>query len=630
MCGIAGYIQLSDGPSRKPALQAMAGRMRHRGPDDEGLWCNQHAGLVHTRLSILDPSPAGRQPMKAGATRIIVNGEIYNFKELAAQHGLSASLNSGSDSEVLVRMIDAVGVATTLDSIDGMYAFAAYSHETESLHLVRDPFGVKPLFVLRHDGCLWFASEIKALLTVPGFVPKPSPEALHHFLSFDYIPGAHTAFEGIEEVRPGAWWEIDAKTGEVTHRTHAETSWQTDDSITLDDAVEQSRHLLARAVERQLVADVDVGVMLSGGLDSSSIAALVAHARGNSDFHTFSIGFDDPSFNESHHAAEVAQALGTEHHSIVVRPEDVAAKLTSIVEAIDEPYGDGSALPTAMLAEHATEHVTVLLSGEGGDEMFSGYDTHAASVARRWYRMLPGWLRRGLIRSAVQQLPVTHSKLSFDFKAKRFAHGAEFNAARSHFAWRAVIREENKASVAHLPEGLQPSHRLFEEAYDACSGSNELQKLLHIDRSYHLPDDLMVKNDRMTMLHSIEARVPFCDRDLVAFLARVPPRLLMNGLTPKRLLRLAMADLLPAGIIGRKKMGLEMPYSSWMRGPLKGFVQRILDPDRVDATGLLRPQGVATLFEEHCAMKVDHGRALWGLVNWVLWHERYIQSPATR
>jgi len=568
--------------------------------------------------------------MRVGATQLIVNGEIYNFKELAAKHGLAASLKSGSDSEVLVRMIDALGVANTLESIDGMYAFAVYSHETESLHLVRDPFGVKPLFVLRHDGCLWFASEIKALLTVPGFVAKPSPEALHHFLSFDYIPGAFTAFEGIEEVRPGAWWEIDAKTGEVTHRTHAETSWETDDTITLDRAVEHSRHLLTTAVERQLVADVDVGVMLSGGLDSSSIAALVAHTRGNSDFHTFSIGFDDPSFNESHHAAEVAQALGTQHHSILVRPEDVAAKLTSIVEAIDEPYADGSALPTAMLAEHAAEHVTVLLSGEGGDEVFSGYDTHAASVARRWYRMLPGWVRRGIIRPAVQKLPVTHSKLSFDFKAKRFAHGAEFNAARSHFAWRAVIREEHKASVAHLPEGLTPSHRLFEEAYEACTGSHELQKLLHIDRSYHLPDDLMVKNDRMTMLHSIEARVPFCDRELVAFLARVPPRLLMNGLTPKRLLKLAMADLLPPGIIGRKKMGLEMPYSSWMRGPLKDFVHRILDPDRVDATGMLRSNGIATMFEEHCAMKVDHGRALWGLVNWVLWHERYIQTTATR
>ena len=610
-------------------LSAMADRMRHRGPDDEGQFTDDRIGLVHTRLSILDPSPAGRQPMISGGTHLVVNGEIYNFKELAARHGLSSSLRSGSDSEVLVRLIEKAGAAKALAEIDGMYAFAAYDSKREELHLARDPFGVKPLFVLRHEGTIWFASEIKALLAVPGFVARPSAEALHHFLSLDYIPGSYTAFEDIEEIRPGAWWTIHTRTGEVTQRQHGRTEWEADESIALKDAVEHSRALLRDAVERQLVADVDVGVMLSGGLDSSSIAALTREIRGDSDFHTFSIGFDDPSFNEAHHAATVAEALGTRHHSILVGPEDIESRLESIVAAIDEPYADGSALPTAMLAECATEHVTVLLSGEGGDEMFSGYDTHAAAVARRWYRSIPRWVRTGVIRPAVNRLPVNHRKLSFDFKAKRFAHGAEFSAGRAHFAWREVIGEADKASIARLPEGLTPSHRLFEDAYNECISPHDLQKLLHIDRSYHLPDDLMVKNDRMTMMHSIEARVPFCDRDLVAFLARVPPRLMMKGLTPKRLLRMAMADLLPPGITHRKKMGLEMPYSSWMRGPLLPFTQRILDPDRVEATGMLRSAGVTKLLDEHCGMAVDHGRALWGLVNWVLWHERYIQTQHT-
>jgi asparagine synthase (glutamine-hydrolysing) len=567
--------------------------------------------------------------MQAGHTHLIVNGEIYNFRELARQHNLSSELNSRSDSEVLIRLIERIGMERTLDSIDGMYAFAAYDSRNRLLHLVRDPFGVKPLFVLRHDGCIWFASEIKALLAVPGFVPTASPEALHHFLSLDYIPGAVTAFEGIEELRPGAWWSISTETGAVTRRQHAQTQWAIDDSITLNDAIAQSQELLTNAVSRQLVADVDVGVMLSGGLDSSSIAALTAKVRGNSDFHTFSIGFDDPSFNESHHAATVAKALGTQHHTILIGPSDVERHLESVVTTIDEPYADGSAIPTALLSAHAKEYVTVLLSGEGGDEMFSGYDTHAASVARAWYRRLPQWLRTGVISPAVQLLPVRHNKLSFDFKAKRFAQGAEFSPAQSHFAWRVVIAEEAKSSVAILPDGMTPTHRLFEDAFDECTSSDGLQKLLHVDRSYHLPDDLMVKNDRMTMMHSIEARVPFCDRALVNYLARVPSHLLMKGLTPKRLLRLAMRGVLPPNIIKRKKMGLEMPYSTWMRGPLNGFTRSVLDPDRVNATGMLRSEGVTALLDDHCAMKVDHGRALWGLINWVLWHERYIQTRTT-
>ena len=603
--------------------------MRHRGPDDDGVFTDGRVGLAHARLSILDRSSAGRQPMHAGGTHLTINGEIYNHRELAERFQLTDSLRSGSDSEVLLRLIDTIGVERTLDCIDGMYAFAAYVPAEHTLHLVRDPFGVKPLFALHHEGALWFASEVTALLMVPGFVPRPSPDALHHFLSLDYIPGSLTAFDGIVEIRPGAWWAIDVRTGAITKRGHAETRWETDSSITVAEATAHSRALLEQAVARQLVADVEVGVMLSGGLDSSTIAALTAQIRGGGDFHTFSIGFEDDSFNEAHHARAVAQHLGTTHHTVMVRPEDVERRLGGVIAAIGEPYADGSALPTAMLAEVAREHVTVLLSGEGGDEMFSGYDTHAASVARRWYRWLPRWVRTGAIRPTVNRLPVSHTKLSFDFKAKRFAYGAEFDPARSHFEWRSVVRESDKPNLAFLPEGLPPTHQLFQEAYARCPSPEELHKLLHIDRSFHLPDDLMVKNDRMTMMHSIEARVPFCDRDLVAYLARVPPAHLMNGLTPKRLLREAMADALPSSIVKRKKMGLEMPYSRWMRGPLHAFAKGVLDPDRVQQTGLLRPDGVTALLNDHIAMRIDNGRALWGLISWVLWHEQCIQAHST-
>lgn len=603
--------------------------MRHRGPDDEGVFLDATVGLAHARLSILDRTEAGRQPMSTPLTHLVVNGEIYNHRELANQFGITDSLRSRSDSEVLLRLIEGIGMEKTLASIDGMYAFAAYEPEQHRLHLVRDPFGVKPLFVMRHHDRIWFASELKALMAVPDFTPRASTLALHHYLSLDYIPGSLTAFDGIEEVRPGAWWTIDTLTGTISQRAHAQTDWMTDESISPEDAVDEARRLLRCAVRRQLVADVDVGIMLSGGLDSSSIAAMAVDATGSSNFHTFSIGFADSSFNESHHGAAVARKLGTNHHTIDVRPEDVPTTLPLIVAAIDEPYGDGSALPTYLLAQHAKAYVTVLLSGEGGDEMFSGYDTHAAAVARKRYRMIPQWIRRSLVGPLVNRLPVRHNKLSFDFKAKRFAYGAEFNAARAHFEWRAVVRESEKSTLASLPIDAVPTHSLFEDAYANCPSPDELHRLLHVDRTFHLPDDLMVKNDRMTMAHSIEARVPFCDRDLVTYLARVPPRMLMNGLNPKQLLRRAMVDVLPPSILRRKKMGLEMPYSRWMRGPLKAFTQGVLDPDRVQQTGILKPEGVTALLDAHCAMHMDNGRALWGLLNWVLWHEHYIQGHST-
>jgi len=606
----------------------MAALLQHRGPDDHGSLVNDRIGLAHQRLSILDASEAARQPMSSGGMHLVVNGEIYNHRALASAHGLNASLRSRSDSEVLLKLTEAIGVESTLNEIDGMYAFALWNASDGHLHLVRDPMGIKPMFVLNEGHTLWFASEIKPLLLVPGFERRPSTEALHHYLSFDYIPGHHTAFEGIEEVRPGAWWQVDANTGQITKQAHSTTDWTTDPSITQADAVARVDELLHEAVERQLVADVEVGVMLSGGLDSSSLAALTKEVRGDAEFHTFSIGFDDSSFNEANHAQSVAHHLGTRHHQIDVHPEDIAELLPLSVCSIDEPYADGSAMPTAMLARVAREHVTVLLSGEGGDEMFSGYDTHAAAVARSRYRWIPGWLRRGLVRPMVNLLPVRHNKLSFDFKAKRFAHGAEFEAARAHFAWREVLSEDAKREILRTDEPFAPSHHLFDAAWDQCQSESDLHKMLHTDRSFHLPDDLMVKNDRMTMAHSLEARVPFCDSALVAFLATVPPEHLMNGMTPKVLLRRAMKNRLPSSIIHRKKMGLEMPYSSWMRGPLRSMTESILEPDRVGATGILRPEPIMRLLTEHMSMKVDHGRALWGLINLVLWHEAYIQSDS--
>ncbi len=611
------------------ALEQMLTTLTHRGPDHGATITTERAGLGHRRLSILDRTEAGNQPMRRGNTTVVTNGEIYNFRSLAAQHNLEAQLSSRTDTEVLAWLIDQVGIERTVEALNGMYAFAAWDSRGSVLHLVRDPWGVKPMFVARHNGVLWFASEIKPLLLIPGFNRRPNREALHHYLSFDYIPGAYTAFEGIEEVRPGAWWTIDTRSGAVTMKSHQTTRWHTNSTLTEADAVRASHDLLLASVERQLVADVEVGVMLSGGIDSSAIAALVKHVRGDADFHTFSIGFDDASFDEGKHARRVADHLGTRHHHIQVSSSNVAKMLPTYLGSIQEPYADGSAIPTALLAAEARHHVTVLLSGEGGDEFFTGYDTHAAATARRLYRALPSRLRQAVIAPMVSMLPVSHRKLSFDFKAKRFVHGAEFSDARAHFAWREVLSEEAKAALVARPEDwptYPPSYELFEDAWRSCGSDSPIHKMLHVDRTYHLPDDLMVKNDRMTMAASLETRVPFCDRALVDFLATVPPHYLMWGLQPKALLRKAMAPYLPESILKRKKMGLEMPYSRWMRGDLVDDFTAILSEERISRTELLRPEGVMKLADQHRDLVCDHGRALWGIANFVLWHELFIQS----
>jgi asparagine synthase (glutamine-hydrolysing) len=392
------------------------------------------------------------------------------------------------------------------------------------------------------------------------------------------------------------------------------------------EAVQESLRLLTAAVERQLIADVPVGVMLSGGMDSSALTALMAKVRGDSDFHTFSLGFEDDSFDESAYARTVARHLHTQHHEILVTPARVRELLPRYLCYIDEPYADGSAIPTYLLAECAKDYVTVLLSGEGGDEFFSGYDTHLAYKMRRLYRMVPGLVRRGVIAPLVDLLPVSDKKLSFEFKAKRFVRGAEMDTPTSHFAWRAVLSEEVKRQVLREPErfSFPPSVTYFQQAYAHCKAADELNRLLYVDFSFHLPDDLMIKNDRMTMAHSLEARVPYTDNDLVDFLATVPVGLKLKGMRKKHLLRSALRGMLPPVILNKKKVGLEMPYSRWLREDFRDLSEHYFSPAHLERTGLFAAEGVGSLWEQHLAKRADHGRFLWGLLNFMLWHELYI------
>ncbi|MBN2535159.1 MAG: asparagine synthase (glutamine-hydrolyzing) [Spirochaetales bacterium] len=637
MCGFVGLLNLSSRRNNRELEDIvinMAGTIKHRGPDAFGLYHNGPCYLAHQRLSIIDLSESGKQPMtnEDGTVWIAYNGETYNFQDIIRDYRLKEKghqFRSKTDTEVIIHLYEEIGKEFT-QKMNGMYAFALWDVKTRTLILARDPYGIKPLFYMEKGGILWFASELKALVSSPDYSPVPSLEGLFHFLSFDYIPGPHTAFDGIKELRPGHMLIISMENRTPQISRFFDLPYNIDHTMSEKDAIELSYDYLTKAVKRQLIADVPVGVMLSGGIDSSALTALMAEIRGNPDFHTFSLAFQDTSFDESPFAQLVAEKIGTTHHEIMVTPEKVLSLLPQYLTYIDEPYADGSAIPTYILAECAKDFITVLLSGEGGDEVYAGYDTYAAYKIRSLYRrIVPGFLRKGIIHPLVHLLPVSHKKLSLEFKAKRFTEGTELDVPNSHFFWRVVLSDQVKKEVLKEPDRFRefhPSVQFFTDAYQHCGADDELNRLMYLEYSYHLPDDLMIKNDRMSMAHSIEARVPFTDNDLVRFLATVPVKYKMKGLRKKHLLRKGLEGLLPREILDKKKVGLEMPYSRWFRAELRELTEEMVSEKRLEQTGLFNGKKIRSLWDEHMTMKKDHGRFFWGLLNYMLWHDVYIEK----
>jgi asparagine synthase (glutamine-hydrolysing) len=632
MCGFCGIVSLGQEPPVPTGnlLDRMTDSMAHRGPDDRGTWQDGTAALGHRRLSVIDLSRAGRQPManEDGSVHIVYNGEVYNFRELEERYDLRGKghvFRSRTDTEVLLHLYEELGVGM-VQELNGMFALGIWDARRRCLLLVRDRYGIKPLFYHRDEEHFRFASEIKALLEDPRVPRKVDLQAMHDFLTFDYIPGPQTAFEEIHEVPPAHWMTVEAD-GTTTLQRYWDLPFHVDESLREPWVVERALELMDRAVRRQLVADVPIGILLSGGMDSSALLALMQrHVPGP--VRTYSVGFRERSFDERKHARTVAAHFGAVHKEVVVTPGMVRDLLPGYLRSIDEPYADGSAIPTYYVSALARGEVVVLLSGEGGDEAFAGYETYSAFKASRLFRRVPRWIRSRVMEPLVNRLPVSHSKLSLEFRLKRFLGGQDLHPADAHLWWRIVLTESEKRAM-YAPEVsdalfLEPPERHFREVFHRSGAADPLGRLLHIDSAVFLPDDLMIKNDRMTMAHSLEARVPFTDPELTEFMSTVPPEMRFPGLRKKHLMRLALAGHLPRSVLQRKKVGLELPYSSWFTGELKGVLLDYCGPDRMEGTGLFRPEAAQNLVEEHLAMRRDHGRALWGLLNFMMWHELYI------
>jgi asparagine synthase (glutamine-hydrolysing) len=546
---------------------------------------------------------------------VIQNGEIYNYRELRAElERAGHRFTTQSDTEVLVHLYEHHGDGFA-ERLRGMFAIAVWDAPRRRLVLARDAFGIKPLYYREDDGDLLFASELRALPR--GEVDRV---ALDAFLAFNSVPGPLSIFRGTRKLPPGhvlVW-----RDGKVELSRFARPAPAAADDVRREDEDELAEELRARlrdSVRAHLIADVPVGVLLSGGVDSGLLAALAAQESGDA-VHTFSIGFEESSFDELEDARTVASEYATNHRELVLRP-DAALLLPALAEAFDEPFADSSALPTYLVSELAASHVKVALSGEGGDELFGGYYTYAADLlALRIGRLAP------LARPVVERLPSSSRKASFDYKAKRFVRGAALPPLERHHAWKEIFSPELRAELTGRPENGDPVD-LLRARFAETEGAELLARLQDVDLGTYLVDDLLVKTDRASMAHSLEARVPYLD-PLVAGLAQaLPTKLKVSGLRKKRLLRKAAAPLLPRRIVYGRKRGFSIPAAAWLRGELEPFARDVLSSDTLRRQGYFRPEPVTRLIDRHVAGEEDLSRQLWGLLAFTLWHERHVERP---
>jgi asparagine synthase (glutamine-hydrolysing) len=622
MCGLAGILHFDGAPVERETLRKMGTTLCHRGPDAEGTY-EDHAGrpavgLVHRRLSIIDLSEAANQPLggEDGRVQVLLNGEVYNFRALREALLPAHTFRTTGDTEVVAHGYEE-REERFVAALDGMFALAIWDARRRRLVLARDPFGKKPLYYWQDGRRLVFGSEIKSLLAA-GVPAEMAEERLGEYLAFGYVPSPSTFFRGLLKVPPASVLVADADGARVLP-PYWDLSFPARGQaarVGLDQAAERVRALLSSAVEKRLVSDVPIGVLLSGGVDSSAVAALMARLVPGR-VKTFTVGFEGESyFDERPHAAAVARHIGTEHHDAVVRP-DAAALVERLVHHYDEPFGDSSALPTYLVAREARRHVTVALNGDGGDEVFAGYDRfHAALLADR----IPGPLR-ALIRRAALRLPHGAGSPRTLGRARRFADKAVRPELERVAAWSSFfdLPEIRALAGPAAADGVLTSYR---ETLDRARGSSLLSRLLYLNARTYLLDDLLPKMDRMSMAHGLETRSPFLDRALVEYVATLPDEFKRAGRRGKVVLKKAVADLLPPAILERPKQGFGVPLGAWFRGELRPMVEDVL-LDHPRLAGRLRVDGIRALWDDHVARRADHGQQLWALLTLELWMRKH-------
>ena len=635
MCGIAGFVNGGGRPADRAILARMTATLAHRGPDGDGLFVDGPVALGHRRLSIIDIA-GGAQPMsnEDGNVWVTYNGELYNED---GPSGLRAGLlkkghvyKTASDTETLVHLYEELGAGDEAsggfaEPLDGMFALALWDATRRRLVLARDRMGQKPLFYAETPGGgLVFGSEPKALLAHPDVPRRLDPAGLTRYLFYEYLPAPHSIWDGLKKLPPGhvLVWEDGTS---ALHRYWSPRWFDPRQAPPpFEEAAEQYWAEFVKAVGMHLRADVPVGVFLSGGLDSSSVARAVCEVRPPGTVRTFSIGFEDQSFDESAHARSVARFLGTDHHEKTFSAATVYELLPEVAGWLDEPFGDASVLPTHLLSRFARESVTVVLGGDGADELLAGYPTFAAERAAGAYRRLPG-PARALVAAAVGRLPVDHANLSLDFKLKQFLRGACEPPAVAHQRWLGSFSgpEIDALLVPGLGFDVEAEH--LARAFGLSHGGDALSRSLALYQDTYLPEDILAKVDRASMACGLEVRAPFLDARLVDFVEALPSNYKYGNGRTKRLLKRAASGRLPATTLRRAKKGFGIPVARWLRGPLAPVLDRLLAPDLLARQGLFRPEEVARRVAEHRAGVRDHRKPLWTLLMFQLWHETWME-----
>ncbi|HET7121921.1 MAG TPA: asparagine synthase (glutamine-hydrolyzing) [Solirubrobacterales bacterium] len=622
MCGICGIVAGErQGPPDLEAVARMSARLVHRGPDDEGLFHEGPVALAARRLSIIDLAH-GHQPIENEDRSAVVvqNGEIYNYRELKRElEGRGHRFATDCDTEVLVHLYEEEGEGF-VERLRGMFAIALWDKRRRRLLLARDRFGIKPLYYRHSGGGLSFASELKAMLEQPGFSREIDPRAVSAYLAFNSIPAPLTIFAEARKLPPGHLLSWEA--GEIAVRRYARPGPVAGTEPRGGSEAElaaELREVLDDSIRAHLVADVPVGVLLSGGVDSGGLAAL-ASAHADEPVKTFSIGFEESGFDELDRARLVARRYGTDHHELVLRP-DAVDLLPKLVEAFDEPFGDSSALPTYLVSELAAGEVKVALSGEGGDELFGGYYTYVADLLAPKVGRLAA-----LAAPLAEALPSRHDRVGFDYKAKRFARAAGLQPLERHHAWKEIHDPVRRAALVGEGGGGWDPVELYRERYAETAGAEPLARMQDVDLGIYLVDDLLVKTDRLSMAHSLELRVPFLDPRVAEFAFSLPRRMKVRGFAKKRLLRRALEPLLPKEVVHGRKQGFSIPLAAWLRGPLEPWAREVLAPSTLERQGLLAPAAVSPLLDRHCAGREDLSRQIWGLMALTLWFDRYAGS----
>ncbi|MCC7371267.1 MAG: asparagine synthase (glutamine-hydrolyzing) [Chloroflexi bacterium] len=631
MCGICGEVKLREGP---PPLQdvtrAMLRVMRHRGPDGEGWYGDQDVALGAVRLAIIDLA-GGQQPIhNADQTLTIVfNGEIYNFAALRSQlERLGHRFTTHSDTEVILKAYEEFGAECVLH-LNGIFAFAIWDQRRKLLFIGRDRMGIKPLYYAVTDDSLIFASELKVMLAHPRVERHVDLVSLNDYLTFEYVPTPRSIIKGVKKLPPGHTLTVQGGRVEINQfwdvrLERSETGRQSER--------EYQRELLDRledSVKRELVSDVPVGVLLSGGLDSSAIAVMAArHYPGR--IKTFTAAFEDASFDESRYARLVARGVGAEHHEMTVSAGDLLALVPRLGELVDEPLGDSSFVPTYLLSQFVRKHVKVALGGDGGDELFAGYPTYQAHRLIEYYEMaVPQPIRRDIVPRLIERLPTSFDNISLDFRLKRFISARGLPIGTRHHQWLGSFTPEETRAVLE-PWAAVDERDVYEIVtahQQRCAASEPVNQLLYCDMKMYLEGDILQKVDRASMASSLEVRVPLLNRVMVEWATRLPHDQKLRGFTTKYLFRKALRRILPAEIIDRKKKGFNMPVAKWLAGPLRDLTEDTLSERRLREDGYFQPQAVRRLLDEHYARRKDNRKLLWTLLIFQLWLDALKTTP---